>query len=539
MKHSVWKKQVNSPRTVEIYDVTLRDGTQGENISFSVHDKLRITERLDDLGIHYIEGGWPGSNERDKGYFAEVKKLSLANSKISAFGSTRRAKKSCEQDPSIQALVEAETPVVTIVGKSWDFQVTEALNITLEENLLLVRDSIEYLKRYADKVFFDAEHFFDGFARNPEYSLSVLDNAYQTGVDTVVLCDTNGGSMPWDIESTIRTVKEKFENPSLGIHTHNDSEMGVANTLYAVREGVSQVQGTINGYGERCGNANLCAIIPNIALKLGINSISRENLRKLYSVSHYIHELTNLPALKKQAFVGKSAFAHKGGIHVSALMKNPLTYEHVEPQSVGNLRRVLVSDLSGRANIVYKAREMGIDLDPGDGRLADILNQLKELENRGYEFEGADASFELLVRKSMGTYKKRFYLKNTRTLVEKRDGDKNPLSEATAEVQVNGTTEYTVAKGNGPVNAIDMALRKSLEKFFPELKNLKLLDYRVRVVSLAGGTDSVVRVLVESGDGEKTWSTVGVSHNIVEASWKALVDSIDYKILKDNLPADR
>ncbi len=529
---------MNRSRTVEIYDVTLRDGTQGENISFSIHDKLRITERLDDLGTHYIEGGWPGSNERDKGYFEKVKKISLTNSKIAAFGSTRRAKKTCEQDPSIQALVQAETPVVTIVGKSWDFQVTEALNIALDENLELVRDSIEYLKRYADKVFFDAEHFFDGFARNPEYSLSVLQNAYQAGVDTVVLCDTNGGSMPWDIEFAIKTVKQRFENPSLGIHTHNDSEVGVANTLYAVKEGACQVQGTINGYGERCGNANLCAIIPNMALKLGINSISEQNLRKLYSVSHYIHELTNLPALKKQAFVGKSAFAHKGGIHVSALMKNPLTYEHVEPQSVGNARRVLVSDLSGRANIAYKARELGMDVDPGDKKLVEILNQLKELENRGYEFEGADASFELLVRKAMGTYKKRFYLKNTRTLVEKREGDKTPLSEATAEVQVNGTTEYTVAKGNGPVNAIDMALRKSLEKFFPGLKDLKLLDYRVRVVSLGSGTDSVVRVLVESGDGEKTWSTVGVSNNIVEASWKALVDSIDYKILKDNLTAN-
>lgn len=528
---------MSNSRTVEIYDVTLRDGTQGENISFSIHDKIRITQRLDDLGVHYIEGGWPGSNERDKGYFEEAKKLGLKNASVAAFGSTRRARKSCGEDASIQALLQAETPVVTIVGKSWDFQVTEALKIELEENLELVHDSIEYLKRHVDKVFFDAEHFFDGWKRNSEYSAKVLETAYGAGVDTVVLCDTNGGSMPWDVEGAVREVNGMFDNPSLGIHTHNDSEVGVANTLYAVRGGASQVQGTMNGYGERCGNANLCAIIPNIALKLGMDSISAENLKKLYSVSHFIHELTNLPPLKKQAFVGESAFAHKGGIHVSAVMKNSDTYEHVEPRSVGNRRRVLVSDLSGRANIAYKAQELGVEIDPKDERVLEILNELKVLENQGYEFEGADASFELLVRKTLGTYKKRFYLKNTRTLVEKREEDEEPLSEATAEVQVNGVTEYTVARGTGPVSAIDRALRKSLEKFFPSLKTLRLLDYRVRVVSRSGGTDSVVRVLVESGDGEKTWSTVGVSDNIVEASWKALVDSIDYKILKDELDA--
>lgn len=524
---------MDNGRTVEIYDVTLRDGTQGESISFSIHDKLRVTEKLDDLGVHYIEGGWPGSNERDKGYFEEAGKLGLGNAQIAAFGSTRRAKKTCEEDPSIQALVSAGTPVVTIVGKSWDFQVTEALKIELEENLELVRDSIEYLKRNADKVFFDAEHFFDGYAKNPEYSMKVLEVALSAGADAVVLCDTNGGSMPWQVEAAVRNVNSAFDGPNIGIHTHNDGEVGVANTLYAVREGATQVQGTMNGYGERCGNANLCAIIPNVSVKLGMKSIEPDNLRKLYSVSHFIHELTNLPPLKKQAFVGKSAFAHKGGIHVSAVMKNPGTYEHVTPESVGNRRRVLISDLSGRANVAYKARELGIDIDPGDERILKILDELKVLENQGYEFEGADASFELLVRKSLGTYKKRFYLKNARTIVEKKEGDSEPLSEATAEVQVNGTTEHTVARGNGPVNAIDEALRKSLEKFFPQIRTLHLRDYRVRVVSRSGGTDSVVRVLVESGDGNRNWSTVGVSENIVEASWKALVDSIDYKLLKD------
>lgn len=364
-------------RTVEIYDVTLRDGTQGENISFSIHDKLRISEKLDDMGIHYIEGGWPGSNERDEGYFEEAKKLNLKKAKIAAFGSTRRAKRSCEEDGNIKALLKAETPVVTIVGKSWDFQVAEALKIGLEENLELIYDSIEYLKQRVDKVFFDAEHFFDGYKRNHEYSLSVLKTAIDAGVDTLVLCDTNGGSLPWNIEETIKEVNKKLDNPVIGIHAHNDSEVGVANSLYAVREGASQVQGTMNGYGERCGNANLCSIIPDLQIKMGINCLDERELKKLYDVSHFIHELTNLAPLKKLAFVGESAFAHKGGIHVSAIMKNSETYEHVTPKAVGNHRRVLISDLSGRSNIIYKAKELGIDLDPKDSKVNLILNELK------------------------------------------------------------------------------------------------------------------------------------------------------------------
>jgi len=523
-----------SNRTVEIYDVTLRDGTQGEDISFSIHDKLRISEKLDDMGVHYIEGGWPGSNERDEGYFKKAKKLRLKNSKIAAFGSTRRAKRSCEDDENIKALLQSETPVVTIVGKSWDFQVAEALKISLEKNLELVYDSIEYLKQRVDKVFFDAEHFFDGYKTNREYSLSVLKTALDAGVDTLVLCDTNGGCLPWEIEEIIREINKKLDNPVIGIHTHNDSEVGVANSLYAVREGASQVQGTMNGYGERCGNANLCSIIPDLQIKMGIRCLSAENLKKLYNVSHFIHELTNLTPLKKLAFVGASAFAHKGGIHVSAVMKNSETYEHVSPGAVGNHRRVLISDLSGRSNIIYKAKELGINLDPKDEKINVILKELKKLENTGYEFEGADASFELLVRKSLGLYKKQFYVKGARTIVEKRKEDEDPISEATVQVQVDGVNELTAATGNGPVNALDGALRKALEKFFPSLKDIKLLDYRVRVVSNEKGTDSVVRVLVESTDGEDSWSTVGLSENIVEASWKALVDSIDYKLLKDS-----
>ncbi|HWP90854.1 MAG TPA: citramalate synthase [Thermodesulfobacteriota bacterium] len=520
-------------RMVKIYDVTLRDGTQGENISFSIHDKIRIASKLDEMGIHYIEGGWPGSNERDEGFFKEAKKLRLNKSKIAAFGSTRRAGQKCHVDGNIQSLLEAETPVVTIVGKSWDFHVREALRISLEENLEIIHDSISYLKERVDEVFFDAEHFFDGYKKNPEYALAALKAALDGGADTLVLCDTNGGTLPWEVESTVREVNLKLGNPSLGIHTHNDGELGVANTLYAVLGGASQVQGTMNGYGERCGNANLCSIIPNLKLKLGINSISDEGLKKLYEVSHFIHELTNLPPIKNRPFVGESAFAHKGGLHVSAVMKNAETYEHINPEVIGNRRRVLVSDLSGRSNILYKAKELGIELDPNDKKVQKILSELKKLENQGYEFEGADASFELLIRKTLGQYKKHFELKGARIIVEKHKDDEEPISEATVIVQVDGITEHTAAIGNGPVNALDNALRKALEKFYPALKEVKLKDYRVRVVSTLQGTDAVVRVLIESGDGESDWSTVGVSENIVEASWKAMVDSIDYKLLKD------
>lgn len=520
-------------RTVKIYDVTLRDGTQGENIAFSIQDKIRIAHKLDEMGVHYIEGGWPGSNERDEGFFKEAKRLKLNKSKIAAFGSTRRTDKSCDIDGNIQALLHAETPVVTIVGKSWDFHVKEALKISLEENLEIIHDSVSYLKKRVDEVFFDAEHFFDGYKRNPEYTLGAIKAALDAGADCLVLCDTNGGTLPWEIESTIKDVTSKLENPPLGIHTHNDGELGVANTLYAVRLGVCQVQGTINGYGERCGNANLCSIIPNLKIKLGINCISYDEIKKLYEVSHFIHELTNLPPIKKLPFVGESAFAHKGGLHVSAVMKKSETYEHINPEVVGNRRRVLVSDLSGKSNILYKAKEFGIELDPNDKSVQRILNELKKLENQGYEFEGADASFELLIRKILGQYKKHFELKGARIIVEKHRDEEEPISEATVIVQVDGVTEHTAAIGNGPVNALDNALRKALEKFYPALREIRLKDYRVRVVSTGKGTDALVRVLIESGDGESNWGTVGVSENIVEASWKALVDSIDYKLLKD------
>ncbi len=522
-----------SDNLVKIYDVTLRDGTQGEDISFSIHDKIRIAQKLDELGVHYIEGGWPGSNDRDEGFFKEAKKVRLRKAKLAAFGSTRRVKKSCDEDASIQALLKAETPTVTIVGKSWDFHVTEALRIGLDENLEIISDTVEYLKQKTDEVFFDAEHFFDGFKHNPEYTLKAITTAHEAGADVLVLCDTNGGTMPWEIEAAIQEVRAKLPDASLGIHTHNDGEVGVANTLYAVREGARQIQGTINGYGERCGNANLCSIIPNLKLKLEMECLSEEELMKLYEVSHFIHELTNLPPIKHGAFVGDSAFAHKGGLHASAVMRNEETYEHIKPGIVGNRRRVLISDLAGRSNILFKAKELGIELDPQDSCVNDILNELKKLENEGYEFEGADASFELLVRKTLGEYRKPFHLKSARTITEKRTEDEDPMTEATLVVQVDGITEHMAATGNGPVNAIDQGLRKALVKFYPSLKDMKLKDYRVRVLNTKHGTDALVRVLIESGDGESNWSTVGVSHNIVEASWKALIDSIDYKILKD------
>lgn len=520
-------------RAVNIYDVTLRDGTQGEDIAFSIHDKIRIAQKLDDLGVQYIEGGWPGSNDRDEGFFEEAKKIKFKKAKIAAFGSTRRAKITCAKDVNTQALLKAKTPVVTIVGKSWDFHVKEALRISLEENLELVNDSIKYLKKRVDEVFFDAEHFFDGYKNNPEYTLKVLQAALDAKVDCLVLCDTNGGTLPWEVEEIITEINEKLGNPPVGIHTHNDSEVGVANALYAVRAGAIQVQGTINGYGERCGNSNLCSIIPNIQLKLGYKCIDN-NLKKLYDISHFIHELTNLPPIKNRPFVGESAFAHKGGLHVSAVMKNSQTYEHVNPEVVGNHRRVLISDLSGRSNILYKTKELGIDIKSDHPKVGNILTNLKTLENQGYEFEGADASFEILVKKSIDNFTKHFELISARTISEKREEAEDSLAEATVIVKVDGVTEHTAAIGNGPVNALDTAFRKALEKFYPSLKDVKLLDYRVRVVSTKQGTGSVVRVLIESSDGNTNWSTVGVSENIVEASWKALVDSIEYKLMKDD-----
>ncbi len=519
-------------RKVEIYDTTLRDGSQAEDISFSVEDKLRITEKLDELGVHYVEGGWPGSNPKDAEYFKKAKKLKLDNSVVVAFGSTHRPKHKAKDDGNLKALVEAETHVITIFGKTWDFHVKESFNIPLNENLDIIHDSIGFLKKHADKVFFDAEHFFDGYKDNPEYALKCLSAAENAGADCLVLCDTNGGTLPVSLKEITETVIRHVKTP-VGIHAHNDSECAVANSIIAVKLGASQVQGTINGLGERCGNANLCSVIPNLQIKLGIKCISDAQLRMMRDASRFVNEIANMRHFKRQPFVGDSAFAHKAGVHVSAVLKRPETYEHIKPELVGNSHRVLISDLAGRSNILRKAKEFNIDIKPDSPQLQDILNTLKDLEHQGFQFEGAEASFELLLKKVLGLHKKFFDLIGFRVIVEKRKEGENPLSEATIMVKVGGRVEHTAATGNGPVNALDNALRKALDKFYPELKEIKLHDYKVRVLTAGKGTSAKVRVLTESGDEKNRWGTVGVSENIIEASWQALVDSIEYKLLKE------
>jgi len=522
-------------RRVEIYDTTLRDGSQAEDIALSVEDKLRITEKLDELGVHYVEGGWPGSNPKDAEYFKKVKKLRLENSVVAAFGSTRRPKHKAKDDSNIKSLIETETPAITIFGKTWDFHVKESLKISNNENLEIIHDSVAYLKKYTDRVFFDAEHFFDGYKDNPEFALKCLLAARDAGADCLVLCDTNGGTMPAEVEKIFKELVTHHSPliTSIGIHAHNDSECGVANSVIAVKLGASQVQGTINGLGERCGNANLCSIIPNLQLKLGIKCISDAQIKKLREVSRFVNEIANIRHFKRQPFVGDSAFAHKGGIHVSAVMKRPETYEHIRPELVGNSHRVLISDLAGKSNILRKAKEFNIQIDPDSPQLQEILNNLKDLEHQGFQFEGAEASFELLLKKALGLHKKFFDLVGFRLIVEKRKEGEIPLSEATIMMRVGGKTEHTAATGAGPVNALDNALRKALEKFYPELKEVKLLDYKVRVLTAGRGTSAKVRVLIESGDEENRWGTVGVSENIIEASWQALVDGIEYKLLKE------
>jgi 2-isopropylmalate synthase len=518
-------------KRVTIYDTTLRDGAQSEDVSFSVEDKLRITEKLDELGIHYIEGGWPGANPRDNEFFTKAHKLKLKNSTLVAFGSTHHPRSNVNRDRNIRTLLRAGTPVVTIFGKTWDFHVKEALRISLNANLDLIHNSVLYLKKRVDKVFFDAEHFFDGFKANREYALKAVEAAITAGADYIVLCDSNGGTLPHEIDSIVRAVREVCTKP-LAIHAHNDSECAVANSIMAVKSGASQVQGTINGLGERCGNANLISVIPNLKLKLNIDCITERKLKKLKEVSRFVTEIANLRHFKRQPYVGDSAFAHKGGVHVSAVERHPETYEHIRPESVGNYQRVLVSDLSGKSNIIRKIREFNLKIDPESPKVARIIKKIKDLENQGFQFEGAEASFELLMKKTFKLHRRFFELIGFRVIVEKRREGEVPLSEATIMLRVDGKLEHTAAIGNGPVNAIDNALRKALEKFYPQLKDMKLIDYKVRVLAAGKGTSAKVRVLVESGDKTHKWSTVGVSENIIEASWQALVDSIEYKLLR-------
>src|SRR6058998_3384125 len=518
-------------RLIKIYDTTLRDGTQGEGVSFSMEDKVRLATRLDALGIHYIEGGWPGSNPKDLRFFRRMQDVTLKHAKLAAFSMTRRAGGTAESDANMQALLDAGAPVATIVGKAWDFQVTHALSTTLDENLKMIADTIAFLRPRTEEVMFDAEHFFDGFRRNREYALATLRAAEAAGAHWLVLCDTNGGTLPRDLVAIVQAVKTHVKAP-LGIHVHNDAECAVANSLAAVTEGIGQVQGTFNGFGERCGNANLVSIIPSLVLKMGLDCIPEPNLRELRDVSRFVSELANRKPWSSQPYVGDSAFAHKGGMHVSAVLKHPETYEHIDPESVGNRRRVLVSELAGKSNILWKAREYGIDLDHDTPDSRRILEQLKALEDQGFQFEGAEASFELLMERALGRHRPYFALEAYRVIVEEQKADA-PVAEATVRVRVKGILEHTAAAGNGPVNALDHALRKALEEFYPSLKTMKLLDYKVRILDESKGTAAKTRVLITSGDGEETWGTVGVADNIIEASWQALVDSVEYKLHRD------
>lgn len=517
-------------KAIEIFDTTLRDGTQGEQVAFSSDDKVRIAERLDEFGIHYIEGGWPGSNPKDMEFFEKVKRRAFQHAKIVAFGSTQRVGHPAEEDKNLRLLVAAETPVTCIFGKSWLLHVEEALRISPEENLKIIRDSVAYLKSHGKEVIYDAEHFFDGYKSNPEYAVQTLRAAEEAGADRLVLCDTNGGSLPSEVARIVKAVKKEV-NTTLGIHAHNDSDLAVANSLAAVDAGCEHVQGTINGYGERTGNANLCSIIPNLQLKGDYRCVSDDRLPRLTALSHFVSEVANLTHPGNLPFVGKSAFAHKGGIHVSAVMKNVRTYEHIDPEAIGNQRRVLVSDLSGKSNVLYKAEELDLDLNGNKERIGEIVTRLKEMENEGYQFEAAEASFELLVKKMNQEWQDYFDLEGFRVMIEKNSSEES-RAEASIRMKVNGVTEHTAAEGNGPVNALDKALRKALDRFYPEIGKMHLTDYKVRVLNEKAATGAKVRVLIESSCNGDTWGTVGVSENIIEASWQALIDSFSYYLAK-------
>lgn len=516
-------------KKIEIYDTTLRDGAQGEGITFSLEDKLKITRRLDEMGFHYIEGGWPGSNPKDMAYFKRVKNMKFKNALVTAFSSTRKPGIRPEDDFNLNSLVDAGMSTVTIFGKSWDFHVERALETTPDENLKMITDSVAFLCSRGMTVFYDAEHFFDGYRANPDYALATLDAAVAGGAARVVLCDTNGGTMPWKITEIVELVGRRLPVP-LGIHCHNDSEMAVANSLAAVRAGCVQVQGTVNGYGERCGNANLCSIIPNLSYKCQVETIDPENIKRITELSRFVSEQANLQPLSSQPYVGSSAFAHKGGVHVSALQKHPATYEHIDPELVGNNRRVLVSELSGMSNLSYKYRELDLDVESAGQEGRQLLEEIKELEHRGYQFEGAEGSFALRIKRAYHGYRDPFQLDSLRVIIEMGENGE-ARSDAVIKILVDDQEVHTAAAGDGPVNALDNALRKAIGDFYPQIERIHLADYKVRVLEGKDGTGAVVRVLVETSDGEKTWGTVGVSSNIIEASWQALVDSIAYGLM--------
>jgi 2-isopropylmalate synthase len=525
-------------KRVQLYDTTLRDGAGREGISFSVEDKLRITQKLDELGVHFVEGGWPGANPKDEEFFEKASGLALSRATLVAFGSTRKADEKAENDPTLRALLDAGTSVVTLVGKSWDHHVTEVLETTLDGNLSMIADSVAYLKSKGRKVFFDAEHFFDGYRGNRRYALKTVEVAAEAGVDCVILCDTNGGALPTEIAAAVRAAR-KASKVRLGIHAHNDAELAVANTLAAVQAGATQVQGTINGYGERCGNANLCSIIPALKLKMGVDCIPQKQVARLTEVAHFVSEAANLTLDTHLPYVGASAFTHKAGLHIAAMMKWEGSYHHVDPKSVGNQWRTLVSELSGRGVIVRKAKETGVELTAKGDEARAILEKVKLLESRGFQYDGAEASFDLLVRRSQPKYRAPFELVDFMVVVEKRRrpataaNEEELMSEATVKVKVGNDVIHTAAEGNGPVNALDAALRKALVVFYPRVAAIRLVDYKVRVIEETAGTEARVRVLIESSDGEHEWRTVGSSANIIEASYLALADSLEYWLLKN------
>ncbi|MCU1377599.1 MAG: 2-isopropylmalate synthase/homocitrate synthase family protein [Acidimicrobiales bacterium] len=518
------------PTAVEIYDTTLRDGSQLEGISLTVDDKLRIAEQLDLLGVHWIEGGWPGANPKDDEFFQRIHgELDLKTSTMVAFGSTRRPLGKVDEDPTLANLVKAKTSAVCIVGKCWDYHVTDALQTTLEEGVAMVRDSVAFLRSSGLDVLFDAEHFFDGFKRNPEFSLRVLEAAVESGVGTLVLCDTNGGTLPHEVEESVRSVVTHFQGDAkIGVHLHDDTGCGVANALAGVRGGATQVQGTINGYGERTGNCNLTSIIPNLTLKMGIETIPRDRLPLLTSVSHHIAELVNITMNPQQAYVGVSAFAHKAGLHTSAISRRKDAYEHVDPESIGNGTRFVMSELAGRSSIQMKATQLGIELDGKQS--GEVADRLKELEHKGFHFEAADGSMELLIRDVTGWKQPYFELESLR-VIHDESGPHDSRTEATVKLLVEGERVIRTAEGNGPVNAIDRALRDAIGARYPQLARMHLTDYKVRVLDTNKGTGAVTRVLLDATDGEASWSTIGVSENIIEASWQALCDSVVYGLL--------
>jgi len=519
-------------KSIFLYDTTLRDGTQGEGFQLSGLDKLRIAERLDDFGVHYIEGGWPGSNPKDIEFFQEAKKLNLKHAKLAAFGSTRRADTAMENDHQVRLLLDAETPVVTIFGKSWEMQVTEVLRTTVEENRAMIRDTVAHLVKHGREVIYDAEHFFDGYKDSPTHALDTLVAAAEGGASCLVLCDTNGGTLPSEIMKICLAVTARLPGTPIGIHTHNDSELAVANAMAAVAAGAIQIQGTINGYGERTGNCNLTSVIPILHLNMGIPVVP--HLEKLRDLSYYVDEVSNNPHFARAPFVGRTAFAHKGGMHVNAVQKIARSYEHIEPTSVGNEQTILVSELSGQANILIKANELGLPLEKGTPQAGAVLKRVKELENSGYSYEAAGGSLELLIRRELGGYKPSFVLNEYHTSFRQYSDGHPPVCEATVKLSVDGTTELVIAAGRGVVNSLDLALRKALLPFYPEISEISLVDYKVRIIDGHDATASKTRVLVVTSDGHNDWGTVGVSENIIEASWLALVDGIDLFLQRRN-----